>query len=217
MSEGRVIGLVLLKGWTRTARCDNPRVSILHTRLPTILSVYAFASTSRRALHLSLWSSTLCTRLATTRKKLIDTIRLDAMDACARRMRLLDALSSSCWRQYYKPASITPITCRDLVAIVGPVFLLGNTTRTGYSDTARSGRRICSMWICSLARIITLIYFGSGLLRCLHRRPISQKRKHSWPRCHPCAQPCTLVSYDFFHFHLNSFANSKPDLTPPSA
>ena len=42
----------------------HPRVGVLHARPSTIPSVYASASTSRRALHLSLRSSTLCTRLA---------------------------------------------------------------------------------------------------------------------------------------------------------
>ena len=53
---------------------------------------------------------------------------------------------------------------------------LGNTTRIWCSHTAGSGRRICSMWICSMADIITSLKFlWSGLLRCLHRPEQSAK------------------------------------------
>ena len=74
--------------------------------------------------------------------------------------------------------SSTPIICQDLVVIVSPVFLLRNTTRIGYSHTAGSGRRMCSMWICSLADIITSLNFlWSGLPRCLHRPEKSAKKQ----------------------------------------
>ena len=93
---------------------------------------------------------------------------------------------------------------------------LGNTTRTGYPHTAGSGRRICRMWICSLADIITLIFLdqdyfdvyiddrsaknantrGLGVIHVLNRAPFS----------------ATISSTS-----ISTFFHSKLTLTPPSA
>ena len=108
---------------------------------------------------------------STTQRKLVDTIRLHAVNA---RGSFAPSGHSTVvlpeiW--FCNPVPVTPIIRQDLVVILSSVSLLGTLTRVGYSHTAGSEQRMCSMWVYRLADIIaSLIFFLLGLLQCLQHR-----------------------------------------------